>query len=83
MFKKLRNPQLDLQAVRLQIPVKLRHKDRANNRLLDDALEECGIMHLGVLHCYQGDQVLEITYCENEFADSDEDYPYLLRHRVV
>ena len=63
--------------------MKLLHKDRADNRLLDEAASKYEVMHLGVLHCYQGDRVLEITHCGNECVDPDKECPCLLRHLVV
>ena len=83
LFEMLYDPKSNLHAARLQIPVKIYYKDRVDNHLLDDASEEYGMMHLGVLHYFQGDQVLEVTHTGNDFLGPDKDCPLLLRHQVV
>lgn len=83
LFEMVCDSQSDLQAVCLRIPVKLRCKVCPGADVLDDTVPRHDIMHLGVLHYYQGDRVLEITHSENEFADPDVECPYLLQHRVV
>ena len=83
LYEMVCDPQSDLQAVRLRIPVKIRHKYCPGAGVLDDIEPRYEVMHLGVLHCYQGDRVLEITHSGNDFTDPEDEQPWLVQHRVV
>ena len=64
LYEMVCDPQSDIQAVCLWIPVKLRHKIYPGAGVLDDTVPRYDVMHFGVLHCYQGNQVLEITHSD-------------------
>ena len=63
--------------------MKICHKDKINNCLCDECNGKYVTMNLGVLYCYQGDQVLEITHIGSDLQNSDIEVSNLLRKRVL